>query len=55
MSIKYKCVDGIHVFTSDDVKGLYVASKDKQKALDNLPLIINDLAKLNNQETWEGI
>lgn len=29
-------MDGYHVFTSEDVRGLYVASKDPKKAFDQV-------------------
>ena len=31
---QYRFVDGYHVFTSEDVRGLYVASKDAREAFD---------------------
>lgn len=34
--VKYKNVDGWHVFTSEDIRGLYVASQDAEKAFRNV-------------------
>ena len=36
IDVQYRHVDGYHVFTSDDVYGLYVASKDARKAFDGV-------------------
>ena len=32
INVQYKNIEGYHVFTSDDVDGLYIASKDPRKA-----------------------
>ena len=45
--VKYKYVDGWHVFASDDVEGLYVASKDAKLAFDDVGPSITLLLKLN--------
>lgn len=41
-NISYRSVNGYHVFTSDDVRGLYVASKDAQKALESVGAILKE-------------
>lgn len=35
--VSYRNVDGVHVFTSEDVRGFYVASKDLQEAYECVP------------------
>lgn len=49
MDIEHKQRDGIHVFTSHDIKGLYVASRSLRRILAELPTIIDELTKLNNK------
>jgi hypothetical protein len=44
---KYKNVDGIHVFYSDDMPGLYVAHKDAKTAFDDVGPSIQALLKLD--------
>ena len=44
---KYKHVDGWHVFQSEDLPGLYVASRDAEKAFDDVSLSIETLIKLD--------
>jgi hypothetical protein len=44
---QYKAVDGWHIFTSRDVPGLYVASKDAKIAYDDVALSIQMLLRLN--------
>ena len=34
IDVQYRHMEGYHVFTSEDVYGLYVASKDARKAFD---------------------
>ena len=48
IKINYRCIDKKHVFTSDNLKGLYVASDDFQKAYDALPEIIRELMRINH-------
>ena len=36
IDVQYRHVEGYHVFTSEDVYGLYVASKDARKAFDGV-------------------
>lgn len=40
---QYRFVDGYHIFTSEDVRGLYVASKDAKKAFDSVCPILREL------------
>jgi len=43
---QYRFVDGYHVFTSEDVRGLYVASKDAREAFDSLCPVLEQLINL---------
>jgi hypothetical protein len=45
--VRYKFVDGWHVFQSEDVDGLYVASTDARKAFEDVAPSIELLMKLN--------
>lgn len=45
--VRYKEVDGWHVFHSDDVAGLYVASPDPERAYQDVGPAIEMLMKLN--------
>lgn len=45
--VNYKFVDGWHVFASDDLPGLYVASQDAQKAFADVGPSIQMLLKLD--------
>lgn len=47
ISVKYKNAGGWHVFASDDLPGLYVASEDAKRAFDDVPLAIEKLLELN--------
>ena len=44
---RYKNVDGWHVFQSDELPGLYVASRDAEKAFHDVPLSIQTLVLLD--------
>ena len=44
---RYKNVDGWHVFQSDELPGLYVASRDAEKAFHDVPLSIQALVRLD--------
>lgn len=44
--VKHQFVDGYHIFTSDDVRGLYVASKDAREAFDSVSPILQELISL---------
>lgn len=43
IAVKYRYVDGYHVFTSEDVRGLHVASKDAKKAFDSVSEVLQEL------------
>jgi hypothetical protein len=43
---QYRFVDGYHVFTSEDVRGLYVASKDPEQAFDSVCPVLQELVTL---------
>ena len=45
--VNYRNIEGYHVFTSDDVYGLYVASKDPLKAFKSVAPSLQKLVKLN--------
>lgn len=45
--VKYKQVDGWHVFSSDDLLGLYVVSQNFELAFNDVALVIQKLLKLN--------
>jgi hypothetical protein len=43
---QYRLVDGYHVFTSEDVRGLYVASKNAREAFDSVRPVLEQLISL---------
>lgn len=45
--IEYKNVDGVHVFTSEDLPGLYIASKDDEAAYRDVAEGIKLLVRLD--------
>lgn len=45
--VNYRLIDGYHVYTSDDVYGLYVASQDAAKAYAAVAPSLEKLIKLN--------
>jgi hypothetical protein len=47
VAVQYRFIDGYHVFTSHEVYGLYVASKDPNKAYHDVGPAIEQLLKLN--------
>ena len=47
--IKHEFVDGCHIFTSDDVSGLLIASRDAMKAVRQLEPTIRALIQLNHK------
>lgn len=49
--VKYKYADGWHVFQSDDIHGLYVASRDAKTAYDDVKVSIEKLIALNEGVT----
>ena len=48
IEVQYRFIDGYHVFTSEDVYGLYVASRNPEKAFGNVQASIEKLIKLNH-------
>lgn len=47
VAVEYRFIDGYHVFTSRDVYGLYVASRDPRKAYDAVAPAIKQLLSVN--------
>lgn len=47
VAVEYRFIDGYHVFTSRDVYGLYVASRDPRKAYDAVAPAIQQLLSAN--------
>lgn len=47
VTVHYRVVDGWHVFTSDDVYGLYVASKNPIEAVEDVIPSVKLLIKMN--------
>lgn len=47
LSVEYKNVDGWHVFSSDELPGLYVASQDAETAYNDVAVAIEKLIELN--------
>jgi len=47
VQVKYEFIEGHHVFTSNDVRGLLVVSKDATTAFDDVTESIKILMKLN--------
>lgn len=45
--VTYKNTEGMHVFMSDDLPGLYIASQDAQVAYNDISVAIETLLKLN--------
>ena len=45
--VHYELVDGWHVFRSEDVDGLYIASPDRERAFNDVAPAIEMLMKLN--------
>ncbi len=45
--VNYRNIDGYHVFTSEDVYGLYVASQEPEKAFNDVGPAIEKLIRLN--------
>lgn len=43
ISVKYRFHDGYHIFTSPDVKGLHIASKDARKAFEDISEVLEEL------------
>lgn len=47
LCVNYKFVDGWHIFASDQLPGLYVASQDARQAFDDVVPSIRMLLKLD--------
>jgi hypothetical protein len=45
--VTYRNLDGVHVFTSEDVRGLYVAGRDIRQAYEEVPQALHELLKYN--------
>lgn len=45
--VNYRFIDGYHVYTSDDVYGLYIAKRDAQAAYEAVAPSLERLIKLN--------
>lgn len=45
--VTYRFIDGLHVYTSDDVYGLYVAHRDARRAYDAVAPSLQKLIRLN--------
>lgn len=45
--VTYRFIDGLHVYTSDDVYGLYVANRDPRRAYDAVAPSLQRLISLN--------
>jgi hypothetical protein len=48
-TIEYRFIDGLHVITSPDVYGLYLASSDPSAALADVPLAAQTLLHANHR------
>jgi uncharacterized protein DUF1902 len=48
--VTYRNIDGVHVFTSEDVRGLYVAGRNLRQAYEDVPQALHDLFKFNKIE-----
>ena len=49
VQVAYSFRDGYHIFTSDEIYGLYVASRDARQAYESVAPAIRELARLNHQ------
>jgi hypothetical protein len=47
VAVHYRFIDGYHIFTSNEVYGLYVASRDPQKAYERVGPAIAQLLNVN--------
>ena len=43
--VTYRNLEGVHVFTSEDVRGLYVASRDLREAYEEVAEALHELLK----------
>jgi len=47
--VTYRLIDGTHIYTSDDVYGLYVAHRDPRRAYEMVAPSIEKLIRLNEK------
>jgi hypothetical protein len=47
IQVKYRFIDGCHVYTSDDVYGLYVVNRDPRQAYEAVARSLEKLIQLN--------
>jgi hypothetical protein len=47
--LQHKLVNGLHVFTSPDVPGLYVANPDESVALGHVPEAVEAIRRINER------
>jgi hypothetical protein len=47
ISVKYRNIDGMHIFTSPDVRGFYVASTDPREAFEEVSCGLQIILRLN--------
>lgn len=52
ISVKYQFIENHHVFTSKDVPGLLVVSKDAETAYNDVPQSIQALLKLSKDKVF---
>lgn len=45
VKVMYRNLDGVHVFTSDDVRGLYVAGRDLRQTYEEVADALRDIMK----------
>lgn len=45
ISVSYRFREGYHIFTSKDVRGLHVASKDARKAYESVSEVLRELVQ----------
>ena len=50
VNVIYRNVDGVHVFTSEDVRGLYVADRDPRRAYEDVPEALHEMMKFKGVE-----
>jgi hypothetical protein len=48
IQVNYKSVEGWHIFTSEELPGLYVASTNAKKAYDDVAIAIQMLMRLDS-------
>lgn len=51
--IGYKNIDGCHVFTSEQIKGLFIATPDAKKAMEQIVPTVKALLDLESNSDWE--